>query len=141
MASLNKVILIGHLGRDPEVKYTQDGKAVANFSIATSESWKDRDGNKQDKTEWHNVVIWGKLADICKQYLAKGRQVYVEGKIQTREYTDREGNKKKITEIVANQMVMLGSRGEGRPAEAARPDESYAGGGDSEPISDSDIPF
>lgn len=110
--SVNKVILVGNLGKDPEVRYTASGTAVANFSLATTERYKDRDGNNQEKTEWHNIVVWRQLAEICGKYLSKGRQVYIEGKIQTRSYDDRDGNKRYITEIVADQMQMLGGRGD-----------------------------
>ena len=111
MASLNKVILIGNLGRDPEVRYTPDGTAVATFSIATSEEWSDRStGEKKERTEWHRIVAYRKLAEICGEYLAKGRQIYVEGRLQTREWEDKEGNKRTTTEILASQMLMLGTR-------------------------------
>jgi len=106
--SVNKVILVGNLGKDPELRYTASGAAVATFSLATSERYKDRDGNSQEKTEWHNIVAWRQLAEICGKYLHKGRQVYIEGRIQTRSYDDRDGNKRYITEIVADQMQMLG---------------------------------
>lgn len=109
--SLNKVMLLGHLGRDPEVRYTGSGKAVATFSLATSEQWKDRDGNDQERTEWHRVVAWGRLGEICGEYLSKGKQVYLEGRIQTREWEDQEGNRRTTTEIVANDLIMLGGRG------------------------------
>ncbi|HEY5673956.1 MAG TPA: single-stranded DNA-binding protein [Malonomonas sp.] len=110
--SVNKVILVGNLGKDPELRYTPSGAAVATFSLATSERYKDKDGNRQEKTEWHNIVVWRQLAEICGKYLHKGKQVYIEGKIQTRSYDDRDGNKKYITEIVADQMHMLGGRDE-----------------------------
>ncbi len=109
--SVNKVILVGNLGKDPELRYTPAGQAVATFSLATSERYKDRNGEMQEKTEWHNIVAWRQLAEICGKYLHKGRQVYIEGRIQTRSYDDRDGNKKYITEIVADQMQMLGNRG------------------------------
>ncbi|MDY0261790.1 single-stranded DNA-binding protein [Syntrophotalea acetylenica] len=118
--SVNKVILVGNLGKDPELRYTASGTAVANFSLATTERFKDRDGNSQEKTEWHNIVAWRQLAEICGKYLTKGRQVYIEGKIQTRSYEDRDGNKRYITEIVADQMQMLGRAGD---------DNSGGGGG------------
>ncbi|WP_020677183.1 single-stranded DNA-binding protein [Geopsychrobacter electrodiphilus] len=108
--SVNKVILVGNLGKDPELRYTPAGAAVATFSLATTERYKDRDGNRQEKTEWHNIVAWRQLAEICGKYLHKGKQIYIEGKIQTRSYDDRDGNKKYITEIVADQMHMLGSK-------------------------------
>jgi single-strand DNA-binding protein len=110
--SVNKVILVGNLGKDPELRYTPSGAAVATFSLATTERYKDRDGNRQEKTEWHNVVVWRQLAEICGKFLHKGKQVYIEGKIQTRSYDDRDGNKRYITEIVADQMQMLGRAGD-----------------------------
>ncbi len=108
--SVNKVILVGNLGKDPELRYTPSGAAVVTFSIATTERYKDREGNRQEKTEWHNIVAWRQLAEICGKFLHKGKQVYIEGKIQTRSYDDRDGNKRYITEIVADQMQMLGGR-------------------------------
>jgi single-strand DNA-binding protein len=110
--SINKVILVGNLGKDPELRYTPSGAAVATFSLATSERYKDKSGEMQEKTEWHNIVAWRQLAEICGKYLHKGKQVYIEGKIQTRSYDDRDGNKRYITEIVADQMQMLGGRGD-----------------------------
>lgn len=111
MAGINKAILIGRLGSDPEVRYTPSGVAVANFSIATSEEWKDKDtGEKQERTEWHRIVAWRRLGEICGEYLSKGRQVYVEGRIQTRSWEDREGNKRYTTEIVATDIQFLGGR-------------------------------
>lgn len=111
---INKVILIGNLGNDPEVRYTAGGSAVANVSLATTESWKDKEsGEQQEKTEWHRVVFFGRLAEIVAEYLKKGSQVYVEGRLQTRKWQDKEGNDKYSTEIVANEMQMLGSRGGG----------------------------
>jgi single-strand DNA-binding protein len=107
---VNKAILIGNLGADPEVRFTPGGQAVANFRIATSESWTDKNGQKQDRTEWHRIVVWGKLAELCGEYLAKGRQCYVEGRLQTREWTDKENRKNYTTEVVANSVVFLGSR-------------------------------
>lgn len=114
MAGVNKVILIGNLGKDPEVRTLDNGTAVCNFPVATSESYKDRDGNKVDKTEWHNIVIWRKLAEVAGTYLKKGSKVYLEGKLQTRSWDDEQGNKRYTTEVVANQMVMLDSKGEGQ---------------------------
>lgn len=113
MASVNKVILIGHLGKDPELRYTPSGQPVANFSLATSDNWNDKQGQRQERTEWHRVVAWGKLAELCGEYLAKGRQVYVEGRLQTRDWNDRDGNKRYTTEIISTQITFLGSRGEG----------------------------
>lgn len=108
--SVNKVILVGNLGKDPELRYTPSGTAVVTFSLATTERYKDRDGNRQEKTEWHNIVAWRQLAEICGKFLHKGKQVYIEGRIQNRSYEDRDGNKRYISEIVADQMQMLGSR-------------------------------
>jgi single-strand DNA-binding protein len=110
--SVNKVILVGNLGKDPELRYTASGTAVCNFSLATTESYKDRDGNKQEKTEWHNIVVWRQLAEICGKYLTKGKQIYIEGKLQTRKWEDRDGNTRYSTEIVADQMQMLGRAGD-----------------------------
>jgi len=121
--SVNKVILVGNLGKDPELRYTPSGTAVATFSLATTERYKDRDGNPQKKTEWHNIVAWRQLAEICGKYLHKGKQIYVEGKIQNRSYDDRDGNKRYISEVVINEMQMLGSREDSQPAGGG-----YAGG-------------
>lgn len=110
MAGVNKVILIGNLGADPEVRFTPGGQAVANFRIATSENWTDKQGQKQERTEWHRIVVWGKLGELCGQYLAKGRQCYVEGRLQTREWTDKEGKKNYTTEVVATNVTFLGGR-------------------------------
>ena len=110
MASVNKVILVGNLGRDPETRYMPDGGAITNVSIATTENWKDKNGEKQEKTEWHRVAFFGKLAEIAGEYLKKGSQVYVEGRLQTRKWQDKDGQDKYTTEIVANAMQMLGSR-------------------------------
>lgn len=123
---LNKVMLIGNLGKDPELRYTSSGDAVANFSIATGESWKDKDGNKQERTEWHNIVAWKKLAEICGEYLKKGKKVYVEGRLQTRSYDDKEGVKRYVTEIVADQMLMLGDKPEGGESKSTRQPETVA---------------
>jgi single-strand DNA-binding protein len=134
--SLNKVQLIGHLGKDPELRYTASGIAVATFSMATSESWKDQEGNQQERTEWHNIVAWRKLAEICGEYLKKGKRVYIEGKIQTRSY-EKDGVKKYITEIVADDLIMLdGGGGNHRSAEAA-PAEP----GETAPVKEDDLPF
>jgi single-strand DNA-binding protein len=143
MAGINKAILIGRLGSDPEVRYTPSGVAVANFNIATSEEWKDKDtGEKKERTEWHRIVAWSKLGEICGEYLAKGRQVYVEGRIQTRSWEDRDGNKRYTTEIVASDVQFLGARDAGVGTRAA----SGAPGSDIQgpPIQgpeDDDIPF
>jgi single-strand DNA-binding protein len=120
MASINKAILVGNLGKDPEIRTTPTGRTVVNFSMATTEFWNDTEGQRQSRTEWHRIVVFGKLADICGKYLAKGRSVYIEGRIQTRKWQDREGQNRYTTEIVANTMQMLGGRG-----------ESGGGGGDS----------
>lgn len=115
--SLNKVMLIGNLGKDPELRYTTSGVAVATFTIATNESWKDQEGNLQERTEWHNIVAWRKLAEICGEWLKKGKKVYIEGRIQTRSYDDKNGVKKYVTEIVADDLIMLdGGGGAGRSA-------------------------
>lgn len=107
--SLNRVMLIGRLGNNPEMRYTGSGMAVANFNIATSENWNDKNGQKQERTEWHKIVVWGKLAELCGQYLSKGRQCYVEGRLQTRQWDDKDGNKRYTTEVVASQVQFLGS--------------------------------
>jgi single-strand DNA-binding protein len=129
MAGVNKVILIGNLGRDPELRYTQSGQAVANFSLATSENWNDKSsGEKVERTEWHRITAWGKTAELAAQYLSKGRTVYVEGRLQTREYEDKEGIKRKVTEVVASNVTFLGSqRGEGGGAQAGG--DAHAAGG------------
>src|SRR5712664_137989 len=157
--SVNKAILVGRLGRDPETHYTGGGKAVANFSIATDETWKDGGGEKQKKTTWHKIVVWGKQAEIAQQYLKKGALVFIEGRIQLREWQDKEGQKKTSFEIVANNFRMLGGRAEGAAAasagggagarsggddfesHAAPADDSYGGGPPAAEISDEDIPF
>jgi len=113
MAGVNKAILIGNLGKDPELRYTPGGQAVASFTLATSEKWRDKDGVMQDRTEWHNIVVWGRQAEIAKEYLAKGRPVYLEGRIQTRSWEDKDGNKRYTTEIVAQRLQFLGSREQG----------------------------
>ena len=143
--SVNKVILVGRLGRDPETRYTSGGQAVCNFTLATDETFKDRAGERQKRTEWHRIVLWGKLAEISQQYLKKGMMVYVEGRLQTRQWDDRSGNKRSTTEIIANVMRMLTPRAEaaaaaagtgGTEVEAPVPEE-VAG----PEISDEDIPF
>lgn len=106
--SVNKVILLGRLGQDPELKYTPGGSPVCNFSLATTESWTDKSGQKQEKTEWHRIVVWGKLAELCNQYLAKGRQAFLEGRLQTRDWTDKDGNKRYTTEILASTVQFIG---------------------------------
>ncbi|GBD26050.1 Single-stranded DNA-binding protein [bacterium HR30] len=136
---VNKVILIGNLGRDPEVRFTPNGQAVARFSVATTEKWRDQQGQLQERTEWHNVVVWGKQAETCGQYLAKGRQVYVEGRLQTRSYDDKEGVKRQVTEVVAQTVRFLGG-GSGRPAAEASP-LVPPGEGPAAPPEEDDIPF
>jgi single-strand DNA-binding protein len=114
MAGINKAILIGNLGRDPELRYTQNGQAVVNFSLATSENWMDKGGERQERTEWHRIVAWGKTGELCAQYLSKGRTVYIEGRIQTRDWEDKEGMKRQTTEINATTVQFLGGpRGDG----------------------------
>jgi single-strand DNA-binding protein len=130
MASVNKVILLGNLGRDPETRYTTGGDAVTNLRIATSEQWKDKSGEKQERTEWHSVVLFGRQAEVAGEYLKKGRSVYIEGRLQTRKYTDKEGVEKYSTEIVADRMQLLGGRGEGGgDAEFGGSATSSGGGG------------
>lgn len=136
MAGVNKVILVGHLGRDPEVRYTPDGRGICNFTMATTETWKDKNtGEKRDKTEWHRVVVFGKLAEICGEYLSKGKQVYIEGKLQTRKWQGQDGQDRYTTEVVVDisgTMQMLGSRDSGgggpRPAAANRGGGGGGGG-------------
>ena len=124
MASVNKVILIGNLGRDPEVRYMPSGDAVANISVATTETWKDKNGEKQEKTEWHRVAVFGKTAEIAGEYLKKGSQVYIEGRLETRKWTDKEGQERYTTEIRADRMQMLGSRSGGSERMAPPEDET-----------------
>jgi len=141
MAGVNKVILIGRLGADPEVRYTNSGTSVTTFRMATSVNFKNKDGEKTDKTEWHKIVAWARLGEICGEYLAKGKQVYIEGRLQTREWEDKDGNKKWTTEIVANTMEMLGSADDSNRTEtgqSGQEDNADVGTGDG---SDSDVPF
>ena len=140
--SVNIAILVGNLGKDPEVRFTQNGRAVANFSIATSEVWTGQDGNRQERTEWHNIVVWGKQAESCGQYLSKGRQVFVQGNIRSRSYEDKTGNTRYITEIVAQRVQFLGGAGGARTSQET-PDQGF---GDTSstfqsPPIDDDIPF
>ena len=140
MAGVNKVILVGNLGRDPELRYTQQGTAVANFSLATSERFKKKDGTRDERTEWHRIVVWGQTAEFCSQYLSKGRTVYIEGRLQTREWENKEGQKQKTTEIVAQEVQFVGPResgsgGGGKPAGAS------GASGEPPPPADDDIPF
>ncbi|MBC7386480.1 MAG: single-stranded DNA-binding protein [Cryobacterium sp.] len=125
--SVNKVILVGRLGQNPEVRYTPSGSAVANFSVATNESWSDKSGQKQERTEWHRIVAWGKLAELCNQYLQKGRQCYVEGRLQTRSWQDKDGQTKYSTEVQATTVQFLGGNaGEGKAMNEA-PNANYGG--------------
>ena len=158
MASVNKVILVGNLGKDPESRYLPDGGAVCNFSVATTDKWKDKSGEKQERTEWHRVSTFARLAEICGEYLKKGSQVYIEGRLQTRKWQDKEGHDRYTTEIVADRMQMLGSRGGSGEPMAREPRESRGpsegggaaapakpaakkGGGASFDDMDDDIPF
>ncbi|MCZ6468331.1 MAG: single-stranded DNA-binding protein [Candidatus Dadabacteria bacterium] len=143
MMSVNKVMLIGNLGRDPEIRYTTSGQAVANFTLATTEKYTNKAGDKQEDTEWHRIVAWGRLAEICGEYLTKGRMVYIEGSIRTRSWEDKEGNTKWTTEIVARNMQMLGSSG-GRSESSSTADEKIPADFEIEDDSfgsDDDIPF
>jgi len=157
MASVNRVILIGNLGRDPEIRYTQGGEPIANFSLATNEAWTDRSGQKQERTEWHRVEVFGKAAQVVRDYLTKGRPVYLEGSIRYDEWTDKDGNKRNTTKIHVggpnSKVVLLGSRGEGGGPGGGGPGgggggrgaaEKEAGGGppaDDFQVSDDDVPF
>jgi len=144
MSGVNKVILVGRLGADPEVRQLTSGKSVCQLSLATSESWMDRDGQRQEKTEWHRIVVWGKMAEVCGKHLAKGRQVYVEGRLQTRSWEDQQGQKRYTTETVANTVQFLGSAGD--RASSPQQQGGYGGGSQDfgpEPSFDSseEIPF
>ena len=147
MGSVNKVILVGNLGRDAELRYTPGGTAVSKFSVATTETWNDKSGQRQERTEWHNIDLWGKQAETLTEYLVKGKQVYVEGRLQTDEYTDKDGVKRKSTRVRSDRVVLLGGGGGGRGgASMSRGGESMGGqapGADasSEPLTDDDIPF
>jgi single-strand DNA-binding protein len=138
MASVNKVIIVGNLGADPELRYTPSGKAVATFNVATREQWTGKDGEKEERTEWHRVVAWARLGEVCGEYLHKGSQVYVEGRLQTRSWEDRDGKKRYTTEIVAQTMQMLGAPSKGGTAKT--PEERFP---QEEPVAipDDDIPF
>ncbi len=143
--SVNKAILIGNLGKDPELRYTNSGIAVATFSVATNESWKDPEGNVQERTQWHNIVAWRKLAEICGEYLKKGGKIYLEGRLQYRNYDDKNGVKRYVTEIVMDEMVMLDSKGSGATSASSVEQPSAES---SSPVSDasapekeSDLPF
>ena len=142
MASVNKVILIGNLGADPELRYTAGGTAIARFNLATKENWTGKDGNKEERTEWHRIVAWARLGEICGEYLSKGKQVYIEGRLQTRSWEDKEGNKRYTTEINAQVMQMLGPAGE--KAASSGKDFGAHGGPREEPggpFPEDDIPF
>jgi single-strand DNA-binding protein len=142
--SVNKAILIGNLGADPELRYTPGGQAVTTFRLATTERWTGQDGQKNERTVWHNIVAWGKQAEIVKEYLSKGRQVYVEGRIDNRSYDDKEGNKRYVSEIVAQRVQFLGSRADapGEPAPAAEtPSETPAPAPEGASNDDDDLPF
>ncbi|NOY52140.1 MAG: single-stranded DNA-binding protein [Deltaproteobacteria bacterium] len=133
MRSLNRVQLIGRLGKNPEVRYTSNGSSVANFTMATNESWIGKDGQKNERTEWHNIVAWGKLGEICGEYLTKGKQIYIEGRLTTRSWEDRDGKKRYTTEVKADNMIMLGGPG-------ASPGASHTSPENDSTIED-DIPF
>jgi len=145
MGSVNKVILVGNLGRDAELRYTPGGAAVATLNMATTEVWNDKAGQRQEKTEWHRVVLWGKQAESLQEYLTKGKQIYVEGRLQTRQWDDKDGNKRYTTEIKADRITLLGGGGGGgRGASMDRGGAAMSHGADEppmEPITDDDIPF
>lgn len=131
--SVNKVILVGRLGQDPELRYTPSGMSVANFNIATNENWTDKQGQKQERTEWHRIVVWGKMAELSNQYLGKGREVFIEGRLQTRQWQDQQGQTKYTTEVIAQNVQFLGggagvSRDQGAGASAGRMNQQQAGG-------------
>jgi single-strand DNA-binding protein len=142
MASVNKVILIGNVGRDPEIRYTQGGEPIANFSLATNEAWTDKSGQKQEHTEWHSVEVFGKTAQVVRDYVTKGRQIYIEGSIRTNEYTDKDGNQRKSVRIrvsgPGSRLVLLGGRGEGARAAGTPPGAPAA---EEFQASDDDVPF
>jgi len=147
MGSVNKVILVGNLGRDAELRYTPAGAAVATLNMATTEVWNDKAGQKQEKTEWHRIVLWGKSAESLTEYLTKGKQIYIEGRLQTRQWDDKDGNKRYTTEIRGDRVVLLGGGGGGRSPAIDRGDRAGDGVGQSapsdlsEPLTDDDIPF
>src|SRR6058998_163946 len=145
MGSVNKVILVGNLGRDAELRYTPGGAAVATLNMATTEVWNDKAGQRQEKTEWHRVVLWGKAAESLAEYLVKGKQIYVEGRLQTRQWDDKDGNKRYTTEIRGDRIVLLGSAGGGRSQPTERQEVGVHAGPaaaeSSEPLTDDDIPF
>lgn len=147
MPSLNKVILIGHLGRDPEIKTTQSGRKVANFSLATSEKWTSKEtGQRTEKTEWHKIVAWGKIAEIIEKYLHKGDAIYIEGKLQTRSWDDNDGQKRYATEIFMDELKMLGSKGgnnqnQGQYQNQSQPQQSNGNPSSMPPANEDDLPF
>ncbi len=143
MGSVNKVILVGNLGRDAELRYTPGGSAVATLNLATTEMWNDKDGQRQEKTEWHRIVLWGKQAETLSQYLQKGRQIYVEGRLQTRQWDDKDGNKRYTTEVRGDRVVLLGSAGGGGGRGAQRSEMAQAAEPSDLPaeLSEDDIPF
>ena len=145
MGSVNKVILVGNLGRDAELRYTPSGAAVAKFSLATTEVWNDKGGQRQERTEWHNIDLWGKQAESLQQYLVKGKQIYVEGRLQTRQWDDKDGNKRYTTEIRGDRIVLLGGMGGGARSSnrgaGAAPSEDPMGGEMGSELTDDDIPF
>ncbi len=140
MASMNKVLILGNLGSDPEIAYTGSGQAVANFSLATNEVWTDKQGNKQERTEWHRIVVWGKQGENCKEFLRKGRTALVEGRLQTRTFDDKQGQKRSVTEIVAQNVVFIGGgRGAGDEPGTGEPPMREPEG--MPVIKDDDVPF
>jgi len=145
MPSVNRVILIGNLGKDPEIRYTQAGEPIANFSLATNEAWTDKAGQKQERTEWHRVEIFGKAAQVARDYLSKGRQVYIEGSIRYDEWTDKDGNKRNTTKIrvsgPGSRLVLLGSRGDGGGRAVEGPREAGGAPPEDFQVSDDDVPF
>jgi len=141
MASLNKVMLIGNLGKDPEVRYTPAGVAVASFNVATSERFKGKSGEWEERTEWHRVTLWSKLAEIAGEYLSKGKTVYIEGRLQTRKWQDNSGNERYTTEIVGEKMQMLSPRGESRRGGEMTAEPAGVGSFEEPPFQDDDIPF
>jgi single-strand DNA-binding protein len=145
MGSVNKVILVGNLGRDSELRYTAGGAAVATLNLATTEVWNDRENQRQEKTEWHRVIVWGKQAESLQEYLTKGKQIYVEGRLQTRQWNDKDGNKRYTTEIKTNRVTLLGGAGRGFEAgtveRAAATSASLIDETSIEPVTDDDIPF
>jgi single-strand DNA-binding protein len=141
MASVNKVILIGNLGADPELRYTPSGAAVANFNIATTEKWKDKDGQSQERTEWHRIILWSRQAEVAKEYLRKGSSVYIEGRIQNRSYDDKDGIKRYVTEIVGQRMQFLGGRGEAGSSSGGSSEPPPPPAGNLDDNQDDDLPF